>query len=127
MREVKRPVFSFRLNLDNPDHKKAWEILQSVPDGQKSSYLVQVILKDQENNQLEKSIRQAIRIFLLALCSVLMGFLRMVLMMVNLFTLILYAGPVSYTHLDVYKRQQEISSGGKRISLIIFEYGFQVQ
>ena len=39
----------------------AWEILQSVPDGQKSSYLVQVILKDQENNQLEKSIRQAIR------------------------------------------------------------------
>ena len=40
---------------------KAWEILQSVPDGQKSSYLVQVILKDQENNQLEKSIRQAIR------------------------------------------------------------------
>ena len=60
MREVKRPVFSFRLNLDNPDHKKAWEILQSVPDGQKSSYLVQVILKDQENNQLEKSIRQAI-------------------------------------------------------------------
>ena len=61
MREVKRPVFSFRLNLDNTDHKKAWEILQSVPDGQKSSYLVQVILKDQENNQLEESIRQAIR------------------------------------------------------------------
>ena len=26
-----------------------------------TSYLVQVILKDQENNQLEKSIRQAIR------------------------------------------------------------------
>ena len=51
MREVKRPVFSFRLNLDNPDHKKAWEILQSVPDGQKSSYLVQVILKDQENGR----------------------------------------------------------------------------
>ncbi|EJX10842.1 hypothetical protein, membrane [gut metagenome] len=33
-------------------------------------------------------------VFLLALCSVLMGFLRMVLMMVNLFTLILYAGHV---------------------------------
>lgn len=31
-------------------------------------------------------------IFLLALCSLLMGFLRMVLMMVNLFTLIKYAG-----------------------------------
>lgn len=36
-------------------------------------------------------------IFLLALCSVLMGFLRMVLMMVNLFTLILYAG-----HIEAY-------------------------
>lgn len=33
-------------------------------------------------------------VFLLALCSVLMGFLRMVLMMVNLFTLILYAGNI---------------------------------
>jgi len=33
-------------------------------------------------------------IFLLALCSLLMGFLRMVLMMVNLFTLILYAGKI---------------------------------
>ena len=36
-------------------------------------------------------------VFLLALCSVLMGFLRMVLMMVNLFTLILYAG-----HIEAY-------------------------
>ena len=33
-------------------------------------------------------------IFLLALCSLFMGFLRMVLMMVNLFTLIKYAGNV---------------------------------
>lgn len=33
-------------------------------------------------------------IFVLALCSVIMGFLRMVLMMVNLFTLILYAGKI---------------------------------
>ena len=61
MHEVKRPVFSFRLNLENPDHRRAWEILKSVPDGQKSSYLVQVILKNQESNQLEKSIRQIIQ------------------------------------------------------------------
>ena len=33
-------------------------------------------------------------VFLLALCSIFMGFLRMVLMMVNLFTLILYAGRI---------------------------------
>lgn len=61
MREVKRPVFSFRLNLENPDHRRAWEILKSVPDGQKSNYLVQVILKNKESDQLEKSIRQIIR------------------------------------------------------------------
>ncbi len=36
-------------------------------------------------------------IFLLALCSLFMGFLRMVLMMVNLFTLIKYAGHVEAT------------------------------
>ncbi len=58
----KRPVFSFRLNLDNPDHKKAWEILQSVPDGMKSKWSGSGDLKRSgKNNQLEKSIRQAIR------------------------------------------------------------------
>ena len=36
-------------------------------------------------------------IFLLALCSLFMGFLRMVLMMVNLFTLIKYAGHMEAT------------------------------
>ena len=38
-------------------------------------------------------------IFLLALCSLLTGFLRMVLMMVNLFTLIKYAG-----HIEAYEK-----------------------
>lgn len=37
-------------------------------------------------------------IFLLALCSLIMGFLRMVLMMVNLFTLIKYAFGMEATH-----------------------------
>ena len=36
-------------------------------------------------------------VFLLALCSLLTGFLRMVLMMVNLFTLIWYAGGMEAT------------------------------
>lgn len=38
-------------------------------------------------------------VFLLALCSIFMGFLRMVLMMVNLFTLIKYAG-----HIEAYDK-----------------------
>ena len=54
-------MFYLHIILCNVVLTKSPQILQSVPDGQKSSYLVQVILKDQENNQLEKSIRQAIR------------------------------------------------------------------
>ena len=53
---MKRPVFSFRPNLENPDHRKAWEILQAVPDGQK-----QVILKVEEGEYLEKLIQKTVR------------------------------------------------------------------
>lgn len=58
---MKRPVFSFRPNLDNPEHRRAWEILQAVPDGQKNQYLVQVILKVQEGEYLEKLIQKTVR------------------------------------------------------------------
>lgn len=58
---MKRPVFSFRPNMENAQHKRAWEILQGVPDGQKNSYLVQVILQDEKGNHLEEMIRRAVR------------------------------------------------------------------
>lgn len=58
---MKRPVFSFRPNLDNPDHRKAWEILQGVKKGEKNQYLVQAILKTQEGEYLEKLIRDTVR------------------------------------------------------------------
>lgn len=58
---MKRPVFSFRPNMENAQHKRAWEILQSVPDGQKNSYLVQAILQDENGNQLEETIRRVVR------------------------------------------------------------------
>ena len=58
---MKRPVFSFRPNLENPSHRKAWEILQNVPEGQKNAFLVQAILQAEEAEYLERVIRQAIR------------------------------------------------------------------
>lgn len=58
---MSRPVFSFRPNMEQPDHRRAWEILQAVPEGKKNQYLVQLILKSQEEEQLEKLIRQAVR------------------------------------------------------------------
>lgn len=61
MGEVKRPVFSFRPNMDITEHRQAWEILSHVPEGQKNQYLVQAILKVQESEYLEKVIRETVR------------------------------------------------------------------
>ena len=42
---MNRPLFGFRPNLQNERHRRAWEILQAVPDGQKNAFLVQAILE----------------------------------------------------------------------------------
>ena len=49
---MSRPVFSFRPTLDDSEHKRAWEILQSVPNGQKNAFLVQAILKSADSENL---------------------------------------------------------------------------
>ena len=61
MREVSRPVFSFRPTLDDPEHKRAWEILQSVPNGQKNASLVQTILQSADSENLIEKIRMVFR------------------------------------------------------------------
>ena len=58
---MSRPVFSFRPNLENPEHKQAWDILHSVPEGKKNSFLVRAILEADSREYLEKTIRQAVR------------------------------------------------------------------
>lgn len=58
---MRRPVFSFRPNMDNPEHRQAWEILQSVPEGQKNQFVVSAILKATEGECLERIVRQAVR------------------------------------------------------------------
>lgn len=45
---MSRPVFSFRPNLKNPEHEKAWRLLMEVPAGQRNQYLVDVILEKEE-------------------------------------------------------------------------------
>ncbi len=54
-------MFSFRPNMDNPKHRQAWEILQSVPEGQKNQFVVSAILKSREGEYLEQVIRRAVR------------------------------------------------------------------
>ena len=58
---MSRPVFSFRPRMEDPAHKRAWEILQSVPEGQKNAFLVQGILQMEDTTYLEKRIRQIVR------------------------------------------------------------------
>ena len=47
--------------LDDPEHKRAWEILQSVPNGQKNAFLVQAILQSADSEKMVGMIRQVIR------------------------------------------------------------------
>ena len=49
---MSRPVFSFRPNLKNPEHEKAWRLLMEVPAGQRNQYLVDVILEKEERETL---------------------------------------------------------------------------
>ena len=58
---MSRPVFSFRPTLDDSEHKRAWEILQSVPNGQKNAFLVQAILQSADSENLIEKIRMVLR------------------------------------------------------------------
>ena len=58
---MSRPVFSFRPTLDDSEHKRAWEILQSVPNGQKNAFLVQAILQSADSENLIEKIRMGFR------------------------------------------------------------------
>lgn len=57
---MSRPVFSFRPNLKNPEHEKAWKIFMDVPAGQRNQYLVDVILEKEERETLQKLIRETV-------------------------------------------------------------------
>lgn len=51
----------FRPNLQNEDHRQAWAILQAVPEGQKSSFLVRAILAAEQQRELETTLRRVLR------------------------------------------------------------------
>lgn len=58
---MKRPVFSFRPNLKDANHRRAWELLSGIPEGEKTAYLVNAILFYDQAGVLEGMIRQAVR------------------------------------------------------------------
>ena len=47
--------------MEDMSHKRAWEILKSVPEGQKNAFLVEVILKSFDEDHLKNLIRDILR------------------------------------------------------------------
>lgn len=58
---MSRPVFSFRPNMENPEHRRAWDILQDIPEGQKNLFLVRAIIQEDWALHLERMVRKAVR------------------------------------------------------------------
>ena len=58
---MKRPQYVFRPNLNEPQHRRAWALLQQMPPAKRKEFLVQSILAAEQTNRLEKSIRKVVR------------------------------------------------------------------
>ena len=58
---MKRPQYVFRPNLNEPQHRRAWALLQQVPPAKRKEFLVQSILAVEQTDRLEKSIRKVVR------------------------------------------------------------------
>ena len=58
---MKRPQYVFRPNLNDPQHRRAWELLQQMPSARRKEFLVQSILAAEQTDRLEKSIRKVVQ------------------------------------------------------------------
>ena len=58
---MKRPQYVFRPNLSDPQHRRAWALLQQVPSAKRKEFLVQAILATEQTDRLEESIRNVVR------------------------------------------------------------------
>ena len=58
---MKRPQYVFRPNLNDPQHRRAWVLLQQMPSARRKEVLVQSILAAEQTDRLEKSIRKVVR------------------------------------------------------------------
>ena len=58
---MKRPQYVFRPNPNDPQHRRAWALLQQVPPAKRKEFLVQSILAAEQTDRLEKSIRKVVR------------------------------------------------------------------
>ena len=57
----KRPCFSFRPRLEDAEQRKAWEILQAVPEGQRTAFVVRSLLQSTERDVLEQTLLRVLK------------------------------------------------------------------
>ena len=57
---MKRPQYVFRPNLNEPQHRRAWELLKQMPSARRKEFLVQAILAAEQTDRLEESIRKVV-------------------------------------------------------------------
>ena len=58
---MKRPQYVFRPNLKDPQHRRAWALLQQTPSARRKEFLVQAILAAEQTDRLEEKIRKVVR------------------------------------------------------------------
>ena len=58
---MKSPQYVFRPNLNDPQHRRAWALLQQIAPAKRKEFLVQSILAAEQTDRLEKSIRKVVR------------------------------------------------------------------
>ena len=58
---MKRPQFVFRPNLSDPAQRRAWQLLQAQPPGERSAYLAACILKTSDRAAAKKELRAMLR------------------------------------------------------------------
>ena len=55
------PRFSLRFNLSDPHQKTAWELLCSVPEGQRSAYVTELLYRSATQTDEDEHLRKIIR------------------------------------------------------------------
>ena len=58
---MKRPQFVFRPNLRDPAQRRAWQLLQAQPPGERSAYLAACILKADDRAAVQKELRKVLK------------------------------------------------------------------
>ena len=58
---MKQPQYVFRPNLNEPQQRQAWVILNRVLSGQRKTFLTHAILATEQDDRLEKIIRKVMQ------------------------------------------------------------------